>query len=238
MKIGFIGFGKVARNLVRLINSENITFLTSAQNRSENTIKNTEESDVEILAILSDILISANSPNQALDVAVKYGKYSKGIYMDLNNISPKETLEINKHVNNFVDGAIIGKIDSANPILYLSGKNLESLDFLNDFLEIRKISENLGDASKLKLLRSMYTKSLSAVLIESSEVAKNLNLEEEFFDILSLTEGEDFKKSALSRINNTKNSKKRKAEELEQIIDYFENQDLTMVKASFKKLNR
>lgn len=81
----------------------------------------------------------------------------------------------------------------------------------------------------------MYTKSLSAVLIESSEVAKNLNLEEEFFDILSLTEGEDFKKSALSRINNTKNSKKRKAEELEQIIDYFENQDLTMVKASFKK---
>ena len=228
MKIGFIGFGKVARNLVRLINSENITFLTSAQNRSENTIKNMEESDVEILdtfkevAILSDILISANSPNQALDVAVKYGKYSKGIYMDLNNISPKETLEINKHVNNFVDGAIIGKIDSANPILYLSGKNLESLDFLNDFLEIRKISENPGDASKL----------------ESSEVAKNLNLEEEFFDILSLTEGEDFKKSALSRINNTKNSKKRKAEELEQIIDYFENQDLTMVKASFKKLNR
>lgn len=243
MKIGFIGFGKVARNLVRLINSENITFLTSAQNRSENTIKNMEESDVEILdtfkevATLSDILISANSPNQALDVAVKYGKYSKGIYMDLNNISPKETLEINKHVN-FVDGAIIGKIDSANPILYLSGKNLESLDFLNDFLEIRKISENPGDASKLKLLRSMYTKSLSAVLIESSEVAKNLNLEEEFFDILTLTEGEDFKKSALSRINNTKNSKKRKAEELEQIIDYFENQDLTMVKASFKKLNR
>ena len=158
--------------------------------------------------------------------------------MDLNNISPKATLEINKHVNNFVDGAIIGKIDSTNPILYLSGKNLESLDFLNDFLEIRKISENPGDVSKLKLLRSMYTKSLSAVLIESSEVAKNLNLEEEFFDILSLTEGEDFKKSALSRINNTKNSKKRKAEELEQIIDYFENQDLTMVKASFKKLNR
>ena len=158
MKIGFIGFGKVARNLVRLINSENITFLTSAQNRSENTIKNMEESDVEILdtfkevATLSDILISANSPNQALDVAVKYGKYSKGIYMDLNNISPKATLEINKHVNNFVDGAIIGKIDSTNPILYLSGKNLESLDFLNDFLEIRKISENPGDASKLKFI--------------------------------------------------------------------------------------
>lgn len=58
--------------------------------------------------------------------------------MDLNNISPKETLEINKHINNFVDRAIIGKIDSANPILYLSGKNLESLDFLNDFWKFEK----------------------------------------------------------------------------------------------------
>ena len=45
------------------------------------------------------------------------------------------------------------------------------------------------------------------------------------------------KKKALSRINNTKNAK-RKAEELEQIIGYFENQDLTMVKASFKKLSQ
>lgn len=55
MKIGFIGFGKVARNLVRLINSENITFLTSAQNRSENTIKNMEESDVEILDTFKEV---------------------------------------------------------------------------------------------------------------------------------------------------------------------------------------
>lgn len=76
-------------------------------------------------------------------------------------------------------------------------------------MEIRKISENPGDASKLKLLRSMYTKSLSAVLIESSEVAKNLNLEEEFFDILSLTEGEDFKKALCQELTIQKIPKKK-----------------------------
>ena len=234
MKIGFIGFGKVAKNLTGLIDSENITFLTSAQNRSENTIENMKKSDVEILdtfkevAAFSDILISANSPSQALDIAAEYGKYSKGIYIDLNNISPKTTLKINEYVDNFVDGAIIGKIDAPNPVLY----------FLDDFLEVHKISENPGDVSKLKLLRSMYTKSLSAVLMESFEIAENLDLKDEFFDILTLTEGNDFKKKALSRINNTKNAKKRKAEELEQIIGYFENQDLTMVKASFKKLSQ
>lgn len=244
MKIGFIGFGKVARRLTQIINSKNITFLTSDENRSDNTIKNLEKANVRILntfkevARNSDILISANSPSSALDSAIKYGKYSKGMYLDLNNISPKTTLEITKHVNNFVDGAIIGKIDSENPILYLAGENLDELDFLNEFLEIHKISKNPGDVAKLKLLRSMYTKSLSAILIESHDVAKNLGLEDEFFDILTLTEGDNFKESSLSRINNTKNSKKRKVEELEEIVDYFENQDLTMVNATIKKLNQ
>lgn len=244
MIIGFIGFGKVAKNIVHLIKSDNITFLTSTQNRSKDTIDNIMKSKVTVLnnfkdvAIQSDILISVNSPNQALSAAIEYGKYSKGIYLDLNNISPKMTFEISKHVDNFVDGAIIGKIDSKNPILYLAGKNLEKLDFLSEFLEIHKISENLGDASKLKLLRSLYTKSISAVLIESLEVASNLDLEDEFFDILSLTEGDDFKDKAISRITNTKMSKKRKVEELSQIIDYLENEDLTMVKASLEKINR
>ncbi|WP_299526604.1 NAD(P)-dependent oxidoreductase [uncultured Methanobrevibacter sp.] len=244
MKIGFIGFGKVAKNLVNLIKCDNITFLTSAQNRSKTTIENIENSEVMVLntfkdvALNCDILISVNSPNQALNIAVKYGKYLNGIYLDLNNISPKTTFEISKYVDNLIDGAIIGKIDSSNPILYLSGKDLEKLDFLSDFLELHKISEKLGDASKLKLLRSMYTKSVSAILIESSQIAKNLDLEDEFFDSLTLTEGKDFKNRAISRINNTKNSKKRKAEELTQIIDYFEKEDLTMVKASLKKLNQ
>ncbi len=61
-------------------------------------------------------------------------------------------------------------------------------------MEVHKISENPGDVSKLKLLRSMYTKSLSAVLMESFEIAENLDLKDEFFDILTLTEGNDFKK--------------------------------------------
>ena len=72
----------------------------------------------------------------------------------------------------------------------------------------------MGDASKLKLLRSTYTKALSVLLMESYALAQKLNLEDEFFDTLSLTEGDEFKDKSLSRINNTLNSSKRKAEEL------------------------
>ena len=244
MIIGFIGFGKVSQNLVRLIDSDDIEFVTSTENRSEKTVEKITKSNVRILdtfrnvAIQSDILISANSPNEALNVAKEYGKYVKGIYMDLNNISPDTTFEISKHVDSLVDGAIIGKIDSDNPILYLSGENANELLFLNEFIKTTKISDKIGDASVLKLLRSTYTKTLSALLIESQEIAKSKGLEEEFFDILALTEGDDFKEKSLSRINNTLSNSKRKSEELEEIISYFNENDLVMVKAALEKLSR
>ena len=55
------------------------------------------------------------------------------------------------------------------------------------------------------MLRSTYTKALSVLLIECYELAKKHSLDGEFFDILSLTEGDDFKDKSLSRINNTIN---------------------------------
>ena len=244
MIIGFIGFGKVARNLVKLISSDDITFLTSTENRSFATIENIENSNVdtfdtfEEVAASCDILISANSPKTALSVAESYGQYVKGIYIDLNNISPDTAIEINEHVNNLVDGAIIGKIDSSNPILYLSGEMAEELLFLNDYIETRIISDRIGDVSKLKLLRSTYTKTLSALLIESAQIAKNNDLEEEFFEVLTLTEGNEFRQKSQSRIENTLENSKRKSEELEEIIDYFSGEDLIMVKAAFEKLSR
>ncbi|WP_458404065.1 NAD(P)-binding domain-containing protein [Methanobrevibacter sp.] len=244
MIIGLIGFGKVSQNLLKLIESEDIEFATSLEGRSDDTRRRIENSKIRILdsfkdvAAESDILISATSPKSSLEVAGLYGKYCKGIYLDLNNISPETTLQITEHVDNLVDGAIIGKIDSKNPILYISGKSSDELLFLDEFIPTKKVSDDVGDAARLKMLRSTYTKTLSALLIESQSLARGQGLEDEFFEILSLTEGDDFKEKSVSRINNTLNSSKRKSEELEEIIDYFENEDLTMVRAALKKISR
>lgn len=244
MIIGFIGFGKVAQNLVRLIDCKNIQFITSDENRSAKTIENISNSNVEVLysfkevAEKSDILISANSPANALNAAKEYGEYANGIYLDLNNISPDTTFKINDYVDDLVDGVIIGKIDSDKPILYISGEKATELLFLNDYIETKIISDKIGDASMLKMLRSTYTKSLSALLIEAVNLAKDNGLEDEFFEVLELTEGEGFAEKSKSRIRNTLNSKKRKSEELKQIIDYFNDDELIMVTAAFEKLNR
>lgn len=244
MIIGFIGFGKVSKTLFNLLDSKDIICITSPEQRSDKTVENIRDSGIEVfesikeVAAASDILISATSPKSALDVARKYGGYCRGIYLDLNNISQDTTCEISSHTDNLVDGAIIGKIDSDNPILYISGKHADDLLFLNDFIKTKKISSNVGDVAILKMLRSSYTKTLSALLIESSEIAQKYGLEEEFFDILTLTEGENFTQKSLSRIGNTLANSQRKCEELEEIINCFGDCDLIMVRAALEKLNR
>ena len=244
MNIAFIGFGKVAYTLSRLIKSPDINFLTSTEKRSNDTIDLINKSNIEVYDSFrealenAEIIISAVTPSKAVKVADMYGPYCNGIYLDLNNISPDTSEKISNVVDNFVDGAIIGKIDSKNPTLFLSGENAHKLLFLNDFLNVNIISDNIGDASKLKLLRSTYTKSLSVLLIETYNLAKKLDLEDEFFDTLSITEGDDFKDKSLSRINNTLKSSKRKAEELEEILNYFNSDELDMVNAALNKLKQ
>lgn len=244
MNIAFIGFGKVAYTLSRLIKSPDINFLTSTEKRSNDTIDLINKSNIEVYDSFrealenSEIIISAVTPSKAVEVVDMYGPYCNGIYLDLNNISPDTSEKISNVVDNFVDGAIIGKIDSKNPTLFLSGENAHKLLFLNDFLNVNIISDNIGDASKLKLLRSTYTKSLSVLLIEAYDLAKKLDLEDEFFDTLSITDGDDFKDKSLSRINNTLKSSKRKAEELEEILNYFNSDELDMVNAALNKLKQ
>ena len=169
MNIAFIGFGKVSYTLSKIIQSPDINFLTSSENRSKETIDLINKSNVQVYDSFSEalananIIISAVTPSKAVEVAKTYSKYCNGIYLDLNNISPKTVGKINNLTDNFVDGAIIGKIDSSSPILFLSGKKAEELLFLNDFLNVKIISDEIGGTSKLKLLRSTYTKSLSVL---------------------------------------------------------------------------
>ena len=74
MIIGFIGFGKVSKNLIKLIKSDEIKFITSFENR---LAKSTTDYNIEVLDSYkevcekSDILISANSPENALNVAIE-----------------------------------------------------------------------------------------------------------------------------------------------------------------------
>ena len=244
MLIGLIGFGKVNQRIYNLLKDFDFDFVTSIDERSLKTqqdIFNTtialENSFAEVCYI-SDVVISATSPKSALEIARRYGKLSRGVYLDLNNVSPQTMRDMDKYVAKLVDGAIIGNIESENPSIYLSGEFVDELSFLNEVLDIHKVSDEIGDAAMLKLLRSTYTKTVSAALIETFDLAEKYGLKDELLEILQMTEGNDFIKKSKSRVSNTLNASKRKSEELEEILEYFSDDDLIMVEAALKKISQ
>lgn len=282
MKVGFIGFGEVAskltrRLLTRRLYDNNVEVISSTEGRSAETKKLAEDSlativnSYEEVAKSSDILISATTPYEALNVAEKYGPLVDGIFLDLNNISPKTTLEINsifeninnynsgysssysnnvryatveKNSSNFIKGSIMGSIKSPESLIYVSGENAEELEPLNDYgLNIHIISENIEDSAYIKMLRSIYTKGVTALLYEVFGLSESMGLTKELFESLINTEGENFEEQTKSRINSLTTSHERKFEEMNEILEFLEERtdkkdfdmDFTLTKATRNK---
>lgn len=248
MKFGFIGFGEVSYTLSKLLLALDFEVLSSIEGRSQKTIDLINSLDLTLLdsfndvAKESDVLISANSPDIALDIAKNYGNLTNGFFLDFNNISPKTVFEIEDILSDdkFIDSAIIGRVNSDELNIYLSGskaqflldkieKELDSkgidINKMDFKINVKLISDKIGDVSKLKMLRSSYTKGVSALLVESFELAEKLDLEDELWEILSLTENRDFESSSKSRIDSSKKASKRRYEELVEVLDFLDNVD-------------
>ena len=280
MKVGFIGFGEVASKLTRnllnkRIHDNIIEVISSTEGRSEKTKKIAENSlatlrdSFEEVAMESDILISATVPYEAVSVAKKYGPLVNGIFLDLNNVSPKTTLEINSIFNNtnkygsfytsnysnnntylnhqkintnFIKGSIMGSINSTISPICVSGENASQLKILNDYgLNIRVISKNVVDATYIKMLRSIYTKGVTALLYEVFNISESMNMTKELFESLISTEGENFEKQTISRIDNLTKSHERKFQEMDEILEFLKmydkdlGTDFTFVEATRNK---
>ena len=242
MKFGFIGFGEVSFTLSKILLSYGFDVLTSTEGRSKKTKDLVKSLNLNVLdsfeevARQSDILISANSPQSALAVALKYGSLTDGLFLDFNNISPNTAKQIENYISDehFIDSAIMGKVKSDELNLYFSGRKAEEfVSNMRNFIKnndspsdvkvnIKVVSDEIGDVSKLKILRSSYTKGVSALLVETFETAEKLGLSEELWGILALTENRDFETASKSRISSSYRASKRKHEELNEVIEFLD----------------
>ena len=253
MKIGFLGFGEVASNISKWLKDSGLEIYTSLENRSQRTQDLVEKSGVNIcennksLANISDILISAVTPDEAVNVAREIGKYSKGVYVDINNISPETAQKALEYIENgrTADAAIMGGIKKEGKKVQIiaSGSHAEQFSQLNQYgMNIKVTSPHLGQSKALKMLRSAYTKGVSALIFESLYSAYKLDLDEELLECLKITEGPDFMKSALSRVISSAYHARRRAEEMDEVLSFISNyNDPIMSKATmecFKNISK
>ena len=253
MRVGFLGFGEVASTLSKGLMENGADVYTCLVDRSISTRRITEKTGVKIyesyklLAENVDILISSVVPSNAVEVARMVGKNSKGIFVDINNVSPKTVNIALGFIENgkTVDASIIGSVarGGVRVKVIASGGYAEDFAELNTYgMDISVVGPENGQASGIKLLRSAYTKGVSALLFESIYHGYKMGIDKEVLEYISETEGKDFMESAVSRIISSAVHSERRSEEMEQVVEMIsEKQDPVMSKAThifFKRLSK
>jgi len=207
MKVGFLGFGEVASTLSAGLLKNGVEVSTCIEDRSPRTQKLAQETGLNLygsnrgLAENSDILISAVTPAAAIRTAREVGKYVDGVYVDINNISPVTAKKALSFIKNgkTADASIIGSVRKGlNVQIIASGSFAHEFARLNDYgMNITVIGSEVGQASAVKMLRSSFTKGISALLFETLYPAYKMGIDKEVLEYISNTEYEGFKDSEI-----------------------------------------
>jgi 3-hydroxyisobutyrate dehydrogenase-like beta-hydroxyacid dehydrogenase len=232
MKVGFLGFGEVASTLSEGLLAHGVDVSTCLEGRSQRSVELAKSSGVGLFDSLtelyesSDILLSAVVPAEAVSMAAKVGVGGfDGVYVDLNNVSPDTVKEAFSHITNgkTVDGAIMGGIKNGlgTPII-ASGEFAEDFAELNQYgMNIEVIGTEPGQASGLKMLRSAYTKGVSALLFETLYPAYKMGVDEVLLRYLNQTEGPHFKEASISRLKSSALHAQRRAQEMSEVHQFL-----------------
>ncbi len=146
---------------------------------------------MEKLVATCDLVISVINPGEALNVArgvaaaiKKTGR--KIVFADLNAVSPQTARDMDAMIRAaggmFVDGGIIGpppRGEKDKPRIYVSGPDaylMEQIKHPN--LQIRVMSERVGDASGVKMCYAAMTKGTTALAVELLVAARKLGVEQ------------------------------------------------------------
>jgi 3-hydroxyisobutyrate dehydrogenase-like beta-hydroxyacid dehydrogenase len=252
MKVGFLGFGEVASILSEGLLENGAEVSTCIKGRSSKTQKLARKTGINScpsnreLAETSDILISAVTPAVAVKTAQDVGKYVKGVYVDINNISPSNVKKALSFVKNrkTTDASIIGSVRKGlNVKIIASGRYANEFAELNSYgMNITVIGSEEGQVSAIKMLRGSFTKGISALLFETLYSAYSMGIDHEVLKYISETECEGFKDSTVSRIISSAFHARRRQEEMVEVIETLsESEDPKMSKAAlefFEKLHQ
>jgi len=185
--VGLLHPGEMGAAIGAVLRQRGTEVLWAPEGRSKATAARAEAaglSDVGGVAEVSrrsDILLSVCPPHAAADVAAAVGDF-RGLYVDANAISPATARRIGARFRRFVDGGIVGgpPADARGPRLYVSGPDARAVPelFEGTPVDVRILSDRLGDASALKMVYAAWTKGSAALLLAIRDVARAEGVEQ------------------------------------------------------------
>jgi 3-hydroxyisobutyrate dehydrogenase-like beta-hydroxyacid dehydrogenase len=192
INIGFIGFGEVARSISEGLKGKKDIHLFAYHYKGLNVSPDIQEManllNVQLMATPldlaknSDVILNVTRSNAAEQSAYEILPYltNDHIYIDLNSTSPNLMREISKKFAEkgkcFIDGVLLEPlpIKKHEAAIILSGINSEKAAFKLNLIgmNIEVLDNQAGTASSFKLVKSIFMKGLSALLIETFVAAK------------------------------------------------------------------
>lgn len=196
MKIGFIGYGEAAYELSTGLKTEGLDqfyaydVLLQNEKLAGALKEKASQTGVQLTSSISevveksDIVIAAVPANKTLEVAqsVSGSLKENQVYVDVSASTPdikkQVANEVEKQKALFVDAAMLGPLPVNKhkvPITASGSGTDQFMKVMNAYgMNIKKISDQPGDASALKLIRSVYMKGIVGLMIEFLEISKNI----------------------------------------------------------------
>lgn len=181
----------------------------------------------------ADLVLSLVTPESALAAARSASSFVRNaVYLDLNTTTPEMKQEIGRVIEagggRPVDGAICdpAEVYGHKVVSLISGPEAKRLsEAMSRYgMQLQVLSERVGDASALKVVRSVFTKGLMMTFLESIEAARRCGLVEELLESIAGTvEGLSLRDLALSLAGTSLIVADRRAQEMEDVVTTLES---------------
>ena len=201
VKVGFIGFGEVASIFSKPMREKGAEVVVYDVLLSQDKGREILEERVRTGGIQfrplpevvenADYVLSTVTTQAAKDAAKECSAYLKAgqIYVDLNSMAPSLKVEVGEIIRtsgaDFVEGAILGAVGATGAgthILVGGERGREVAETLTRLgLHVSYYSPEIGKASMFKMLRSIFSKGLEALILELLIAGKRAGLEKDLW---------------------------------------------------------
>lgn len=232
-RVGFIGFGEVGKTFSREMSAR------GAEVHYYDVVNGKPEPGARYLPLpdlirTCDIILSTVVSHAAIDVARQAAVYLTGgkTYADMNSTSASVKKEIAAIIApshaTFVEGAILSAVGEAGAraSILVSGEKAEEFARLMSRLglvNVQYISPRIGEASLVKMIRSVFSKGVECLLLEMLTAAKRAGVKDHLWkDVVDFMTRHPFEKVAENWIRTHPVACERRYHEMVQVVGTLE----------------
>jgi 3-hydroxyisobutyrate dehydrogenase-like beta-hydroxyacid dehydrogenase len=232
-RIGFIGFGEVGRTFAAAMLTRRAEVFYFDIVRTD-AVPCAVYRPLEELVAQCDILLSTVTTHVAIAVAETAAPLLtlRHTYADMNSTSASMKRRIAGIIGassaHFVEGAILSAVGEAGAkasILVAGGRAEAFARLMNrlGLVNVKYFSPEVGEASQMKMLRSIFSKGVECLLLEMLVAGRRAGVAEYLWkDIVGFMTNHPFEGIAANWIRTHPGASERRYHEMEQVLETLE----------------